>query len=111
MIRFFSFTLVVAFFVATLAVADPPVPGDGRGLDDHQRHPACRPAAQVDQVPVVRQPVPGDYWHMGDITIRLRNIIPRIASGLSRSISGTSRSWSDPAGQPWAGGFCGWSEG
>ena len=32
------------------------------------------------------------YWHMGDITIRLRNVIPRIFSGLSRSASGTSRS-------------------
>jgi hypothetical protein len=46
------------------------------------------------------------YWHMGDITIRLRSVTPRIVSGLSKSISGTSRSWSDPAGQP-EDGTCG----
>jgi hypothetical protein len=48
------------------------------------------------------------HWHMGDITIRLRRVTPRIVSGLRRSISGTSRSWSVPAGQPWAGGFSVW---
>ena len=32
------------------------------------------------------------YWHMGEMTIRLRNVTPRIASGLSKSISGTLRS-------------------
>ena len=50
---------------AEVAVSDPPVCGDGRGLDDHQRHPAGRPAAQVDQVPVVREPVPGDVLAHG----------------------------------------------
>src|SRR5262245_48122768 len=37
---------------------------------------------------------------MGDMTMRLRKVTDRIVSGLSRSISGTSRSWSVPAGQP-----------
>ncbi len=46
------------------------------------------------------------YWHMGDITIRLRSVIPRIMSGLTRSISGTSRSWSAPDRQPCGRGFC-----
>src|SRR5262249_13003808 len=39
--------------------------GDGGGLDDHQRHAAGRPAAEVDQVPVVREPVPGDVLAHG----------------------------------------------
>jgi hypothetical protein len=50
---------------AEVAVGDPPVCGDGRGLADHQRHPASRPAAQVDQVPVVGEPVPGDVLAHG----------------------------------------------
>ena len=40
------------------------------------------------------------YWHMGDIAIRLRSVTPRIVSGLSRSTSGTSRSWCDSEAQP-----------
>jgi hypothetical protein len=48
-----------------VAVGDPPVCGDGRGLDDHQRHAAGSPAAQVDQVPVVREPVSGDVLAHG----------------------------------------------
>jgi hypothetical protein len=40
------------------------------------------------------------YWHIGDMTMRLRRVTPRTASGLSRSSSGTSRSWSAAAGQP-----------
>ena len=40
------------------------------------------------------------YWHMGDMTTRLRSVTPRIESGLSRSTCGTSRSWSASAGQP-----------
>src|SRR5262249_664310 len=39
--------------------------GEGGGLDEHQRHPAGRPAAQVDKVPVVREPVPGDVLTHG----------------------------------------------
>src|SRR5580692_7817978 len=56
-------------------------------------------------------PSAATYWHMGDITIRLRNVTPRIVSGLSRSDSGTSRSWSVPAGQPWARTRGTWSAG
>ena len=38
---------------------------------------------------------------LSPLTIRGVTLRNRIVSGLSRSISGTSRSWSDPAGQPW----------
>jgi hypothetical protein len=31
-----------------VAVGDPPVCGDCRGLDDHQRHAADSPAAQMN---------------------------------------------------------------
>ena len=36
-------------------------------------------------------PSSAQYWHIGDMTIRLRSVTPRIVSGLSRSISGISR--------------------
>jgi hypothetical protein len=37
-------------------------------------------------------PSTAEYWHIGDIAIRFRSVTPRIDSGLSKSISGTSRS-------------------
>src|SRR5437868_4022773 len=46
---------------------------------------------------------------MGDITMRLRRVTPRIVSGQSRSISGTSRSWSAPEGQPCVVPIASWS--
>ena len=38
---------------------DPAVAGDGRGLGHDQRRPAHRPAAEMDQVPVVAQALLG----------------------------------------------------
>ena len=39
---------------------DASVAGDSRGFDHHQGHAAGGPAPEMDQMPVVRQPVLGD---------------------------------------------------
>jgi hypothetical protein len=66
---------------AQVARGDPAVAGDGRGLDHHQRHPAARPAAEVDQVPVAGQPSSATNWHTEDLTIQLPNVIPGSSAG------------------------------
>jgi hypothetical protein len=91
---------------AEVAVRDPPVPGDGVASTTTSATPSAALLPKCTRCQSSADPSAAMYWHMGDITIRLRSVIPRIASGLRRSISGTSRSWSVPAGQPRAAGFC-----
>ena len=40
-------------------------------------------AAEVHEVPVVREAVDALYWHIGDTPIRLRSVTPRSGKGES----------------------------
>src|SRR4051812_29151301 len=50
---------------AKVATGDPSVPSDGCGLNHDERNPTSRPAAQMDQVPIVCESVPGDVLAHG----------------------------------------------
>ena len=39
---------------------------DGGGLDENEARAADRPAAEMDEVPVVGKPSRAEYWHMGE---------------------------------------------
>ena len=57
---------------------------DGGRLDHHQPGAADGAAGEVHDVPVVREPVRLEYWHIGDMTMRLRSSRPRRRSGEKR---------------------------
>jgi len=42
--------------------------------------------AQVDEMPVGRSAIDGEYWHMGETTMRLRSVRRRRARGVKRAL-------------------------
>ena len=64
-----------------VARADPPFRRHRGRFRDHHRRTADRPAAEVDHVPVVRQPVLAGVLHIGETKIRLRKVNERICNG------------------------------
>ena len=72
-----------------------------RGLDEDQARPRRRPGSRGGRG-ASRWPSPpsAQYWHIGETTIRFRNVTPSIVSGLRRSTSGSVRFGSTTAGQP-----------
>ena len=85
-----------------------PLMGGAANVEEHtfERPTGVTPAASTQTMPApptarlprgtkchsLGMPSSAEYWHIGDTTIRLRRVTPRRVSGLSRSISGTSRS-------------------
>ena len=60
---------------------DPSLGQNCGRLGENERRAADRAAAKVHEVPVVREAISLEYWHIGETTMRLRRLTSRSRSG------------------------------